>query len=144
MKNKFKNYLIIALIALNIFCVYFLVRPHRETHHPPKIKDVIHFEKDTKSKIDKMEKAHFNQIDRYSKKIKGIRKSIYLNNDRSDKIDFDSVFAELAINQKEIEKLRFQYFTDIKSLCNEKQEKELDLFVKRMLEHEAMRRPKGK
>lgn len=142
MKNKFKNYLIIALFVLNAVCVYILMRPHRGPHHPPKITDIIHFEKDTKSKIDKMEKAHFNQIDRYSKKIKGIRKSIYLNNDRLDKID--SVFAELAINHKEIEKLRFQYFTDIKSLCNEKQEKELDLFVKRMLEHEAMRRPKGK
>ncbi|MFM7681133.1 MAG: hypothetical protein ACKO7P_00085 [Bacteroidota bacterium] len=144
MKNKFKNYLVIGLIALNAVCVYFLMRPHRGPHHPPKITDIIHFDKDTKSKIDKMEKAHFNQMGRYSKKIKGIRKSIYLNNDRSDKIDFDSVFAELAENQKEIEKLRFQYFTDIKSLCNEKQEKELDLFVKRMLEHEAMRRPKGK
>jgi hypothetical protein len=67
-----------------------------------------------------------------------------LSKNNSDKIDFDSVFTELAANHKEIEKLRFQYFSDIKRLCNEKQVKELDLFVKRMLDNESMRRPKRK
>jgi hypothetical protein len=145
MKNKFIKYLIIALLALNIVCVYFLMRPHRGPHHPPKITDIIHFDEATKLKIDKMEKVHFNQMALYSNKIKGIRRSVYLNDKNdSDKIDYDSVFYEIAENQIEIEKLRFQYFEDIKSLCDEKQQRELDLFVKRMIDHESMRRPKRK
>ena len=144
MKNKLTKYLIIALVALNVVCVYFLMRPDRALHHPPKITDIIHFDKDTKLKIEKMEKAHFNQMKKHFKTMKVIRERIYLSKNNSDKIDFDSVFTELATNQKEIEKLRFQYFSDIKRLCNEKQVKELDLFVKRMLDHESMRRPKRK
>lgn len=144
MKNQFKNYLIITLLVLNIVCVYFLVRPHRGPHHPPKITDIIHFDKDTKTKIDKMEKVHFNQIHNYSKKTTDIRQRLYSKYNNSKNTDFDSIFTELAENQKEIEKLRFQYFTDIKGLCNEQQKKELNLFVKRILNHESMRRPKGK
>jgi hypothetical protein len=144
MKNKFTKYLIIALVALNVICVYFLMRPHRVPHHPPKITDIVHFDKDTKLKIDKMEKAHFIEMKKQFKTMKVIREQIFLSINNSDKINFDSVFTELATNQKEIEKSRFQYFSDIKSLCNEKQAKELDLFVKRMLDHESMRRPKRK
>jgi hypothetical protein len=144
MKNPFKNYLIIALIALNIVCVYFLIRPHRGPHHPPKITDIIHFEKDTRTKIDKMEKTHFNQMNSYSKKITDIRQRLYSKYNNSNKTDFDSVCAVLAENQKELEKLRLQYFTDIRSLCNEQQKRELDIFVKRILNHESIRRPKGK
>jgi hypothetical protein len=144
MKNKLTKYLIIALVALNVVCVYFLMRPHRAPHHPPKITDIIHFDNDTKLKIDKMEKAHFNEMKKQFKTMKVIRERIYLSKNNSDKIDFDSVFTELAMNQMEIEKLRFQYFSDIKRLCNEKQVKELDLFIKRMLDHESMRRTKRK
>jgi hypothetical protein len=120
------------------------MRPHRVPHHPPKITDIVHFDKDTKLKIDKMEKAHFIEMKKQFKTMKVIREQIFLSINNSDKINFDSVFTELATNQKEIEKSRFQYFSDIKSLCNEKQAKELDLFVKRMLDHESMRRPKRK
>jgi hypothetical protein len=144
MKNKLTKYLIIALVALNVVCDYFLMRPDRAPHHPPKITDIIHFDNDTKLKIDKMEKAHFNEMKKQFKTMKVIRERIYLSKNNSDKIDFDSVLTDLAMNQMEIEKLRFQFFSDIKRLCNEKQVKELDLFIKRMLDHESMRRPKRK
>lgn len=145
MKNKFTKYLIIFLVALNFVCIYFLMRPHRGPHKPPKITDVIVFDEVTKLKIDKKEQAHFNQMAIFSRKIKAIRGKIYLSQKHdADKIDYDSCFEEISENQKKLEKLRFQYFTEIKSLCNVKQQKELDLFIKRMLEHESMRRPKGK
>lgn len=144
MKNKLSKYLIISLVVLNVVCVYFLMRPHGKPHHPPKITDIIHFDKDTKSKIDEMEKNHFIQISKYTKRIKSIRQFIYFKGGQFDKTDYDSVYRGIAENQMKIEKLRFQYFSDIKKLCDEKQQKELDLFMKRMLEHDAIRRPKGK
>jgi hypothetical protein len=145
MKNKLSKYLIISLLTLNVICIYFLIRPHRGPHHPPKITNIIHFDEATKLKIDKMENTHFKQMSTYSNKIKIIREKIYLNNKNGiDKLDYVSLFDEMSENQKNIEKLRFQYFSDIKKLCNKKQQIELDLFVKRMLEHEAMRKPKGK
>lgn len=145
MKNKFTKYIVISLIVLNGVCLFFLLRPHRGPHHPPKITDVIQFDKSTKSKIDEMEKIHFDQIAVYSKKIKAIRRTIYFGKlQDSDKEDRDAILEEMTENQLEIEKLRFKYFLEIKKLCNQEQQKELDLFVKRMLDHESMRRPKGK
>ena len=92
-----------------------------------------------------MEKIHFDRIAVYSKKIKAIRRTIYFGKlQDSDKEDRDAIIEEMTENQLEIEKLRFKYFLEIKKLCNQEQQKELDLFVKRMLDHESMRRPKGK
>lgn len=145
MKNKLLKYLVFSLLTLNVICIYFLIRPHRGPHHPPKITDIIHFDEATKLKIDKMENTHFKQMSTYSNKIKIIREKIYLNNKPGiDKLDYISLFDEMSENHKTIEKLRFQYFSEVKKLCNKKQQLELDLFVKRMLEHEAMRKPKGK
>lgn len=145
MKNKFTKYLIILLVTLNVVCIYFLVRPHRRPHQPPKITNVIEFDASTKSKIDKLEQGHFEQIETYNKKIKYLRRLVYINKSQnSDYVHLDSVFADMANNQREIEKLRYQYFITIKSLCTQEQRKEIDLFIKRMLEHESMRGPKGK
>jgi hypothetical protein len=145
MKNKLTRYLVIALVALNVVCIYFLMQPHHPPHHPPKITDIIDFDEPTKSKIDEMEETHFHQMGIYTKEIKSIRRTIYLSKKyKSDKIDYDSIFKELAQKHKEIEKMRFQYFSDIQRLCNAKQGKELDLFVKRMIEHEATPRNKRK
>jgi hypothetical protein len=145
MKNKFSKYLIILLVALNVTCIYFLMRPHRKPHLPPKITDVIKCKEPQKSKIDKLEQVHFNQITAYSRKIKDLRRSIYVTKRHNlNEKSIDSVFFELTKNQYEIEKLRYKYFISIKNLCNKEQQKELDLFIKRMLEHESMRRPKGK
>lgn len=144
MNNKRTKYIVISLVVLNAVCLFFLMRPHREPHHPPKITDIINFNDATKLKIDEMEKSHFNQIDKYTKKIKAIRKGIYFHGEQSDKTDYDSAFRNIAENQKKIEELRFTYFKEIKNLCPENQRKEIDMFVKRMLEHESLRRPKGK
>ena len=43
-----------------------------------------------------------------------------------------------------MEDINFWEWLKKRSEINKEQQKELDLFVKRMLDHESMRRPKGK
>jgi hypothetical protein len=146
MKGKVSKYIIFFLITLNLVSLFFLLKPNRTHPHPPKLTDVIQFEEPVKSKIDKLERIHFNQMNYYKVKIKAIRISYYnLNHGKSaDKVDYDATLSDIAENMKKIEKLRFQYFVEIRNLCNHKQQIELDLFVQHMIEHESMRRPKGK
>ncbi len=143
MKGKISKYIIVLLITLNLVSLFFLLKPHRP--NPPKLTDVIVFDEPVKSKINEMEKIHFYQMKFYMKKIQAIRSKIYSKHlENLDKIDYESYFNDIAEYTKKIEKLRFQYFLEIRNLCNEKQKDELDLFIQHMIEHESMRRTKGK
>lgn len=144
MKGKISKYIIVLLIILNLVSLFFLLKPHRP--NPPKLTDVIVFDEPVKSKINEMEKVHFNQMKFYMKKIQAIRSKIYSKQleKNVDKIDYESYYNDIAEYTKKIEELRFQYFLEIRNLCNKKQNEELDLFIQHMIEHESMRRPKGK
>ena len=143
MKGKVSKYIILLLITLNVVSLFFLLKPHRPHPHPPKLTDVIRFEEPVKSKVDKLEKAHFNQMNSYMKKVKTIRMSYYSQHN-SDKVEYTASYNEIAEYMKKIEQLRFQYFSEIRNLCNRKQQKELDLFIQHMIEHESIRRPDRK
>jgi hypothetical protein len=143
MKGKVSKYIIFFLITLNLVSLFFLLMPSRTHPHPPKLTDVIQFEEPVKSKIDKLERIHFIQMNSYMKKIKAIRITYY-SVQNSDKIDYNTYYNEIAENMKKIEILRYQYFLGIRNLCNNKQQKELDLFIQHMIEHESIRRPDRK
>jgi len=141
-KTKLLTFGIIALFILNLGTLGFLLLSGPKGHHPPpghgpegrtKPREIIieqlHFDATQIKEYDQLIQWHRSHISEMEEKIRDSKNELYLllnENPVNEKIK-DSLIADLASFQKEIESIHFKHFQDIKKLCKKEQ---LDDFTK--------------
>lgn len=135
MKTNILLSLLTGVLLLNGVAIFFWQRDSRSEHQhkrPPKITDVLNFSGDKEKMVDKLENEHFQQKDDLIAKQKSLRKELFLAENTPNRKD--SLIQLIGTNQKAIESITLSYFTSIRKVCSEKQQKELNKLIEKMIQ----------
>lgn len=144
-RQKFYKYLAIVLLILNIGTIsyFFLSAPP----HPPKPGEIllsgeIGLEGNVKKKVDSIELEHHEEKRKLMKRDFKLHEKLYeqLDNEEAS----GELLKEIQENRTEIEEMTFEFFSEVHSLCNEKQKKKLDEIIHKSLRMITNQPPKRK
>jgi len=135
--TRFYKSIIALLVIINIGLIVFMWigRPPHPPHpgEGPLLSEKIGLSGDSKTKVDALEKQH--HIDK--KKLMQLDYELHQQVFKLVGLDEDpsGIQSQLNANKEEIERMTFDFFNDVASLCTPKQIEELHNFI----EHRLMR-----
>jgi|GEM_PF-4383082 len=127
---------IVVLILLNGWLLFCLLRAEHAPHQkPPKLTSWLNFEGDLRSKIDALERNHFERKDKL------MEQNFRLHNDLVELVVSDQVndsllqqkLLEIGQLQQDIERMTAYYFKEIYSFCSADQRQKFKHEIKRVL-----------
>lgn len=125
-KIKLLTWSVIGLLLLNLSTIGFLFFNNNERNQPkPKeiVIEKLHFDKQQQEKYQEIIDENKFKINALDDGIRNLKNQLFLEL-KQEKINTsksDSLINQIANIQKEIEKLHFKHFQDIKSICNKEQ-----------------------
>lgn len=146
-RNKFQIWLIAALAVLNVILAMFLFfknPKHRGEDRPRNIiVEKLHFSKEQVAEYDKLIANHRMQIRSNQDQLNALKNKLY-GQLVVENINPDSIFIKIAEVQRNIEKIHFDHFKDIKKLCTKDQMQAFDSLSKELAEIFSPPRPHKK
>ncbi len=139
-KVKLLSYISVGLLVINIsiLCFMFLGKPKH--HGPPNVRDEV-IEKlelnDNQILIyDELIHWHQTEIMKAETEMLRIKMQLYGGLAKGfDECAKDSLIAEIAKIDIEIENIHYQHFQDIRDLCSESQKVEFEKLVLQIAKH---------
>ena len=131
-----KKYKVIIwiLVTINIGLISFMFLQHRP-HQRPRIVNILNIEDERANDINRKELIHFNMKKKLMDKSKKLRAQLLLSFENElPESQVDSILHLISANQYELDKMTYIFFKDIKSICSEKERKQLNDFFTRVLE----------
>ena len=131
-----KKYKVIIwiLVTINIGLISFMFLQHRP-HQRPRIVNILNIEDARANEINRKELIHFNMKKKLMDKSKKLRAQLLLSFENElPESQVDSILHLISANQYELDKMTYIFFKDIKSICSEKERKQLNDFFTRVLE----------
>lgn len=140
------------LVILNIVLLVNSWRKPGMMHpppHPPRhmqgggpgkmIIEELKFSPEQVGQFEKLKEAHQSAIRELNEKGREIRHAYFelLKSDVIDQQQADKLSDEIAMNQKAIEKVTFDHFTEVRKLCNADQKKRFDEIIEDILRNMA-------
>lgn len=125
-KIKLLTWSVIGLLLLNLSTIGFLFFNSNERNQPkPKeiVIEKLHFDKQQQEKYQVFIDENRLKINAFDDGIRNLKNQLFLEL-KQEKINTnksDSLINQIANIQKEIEKLHFKHFQDIKSICRKDQ-----------------------
>lgn len=125
-KIKLLTWSVIGLLMLNISTIGFLFFNNKERNQPkPKeiIIEKLHFDKQQEEKYQVLINENRFEINNLDTEIRDLKNQLYIEL-KLEKINYtksDSLINQIGNIQKEIEKLHYIHFQNIKSLCHKGQ-----------------------
>lgn len=140
----------ILLLILNLGVITMtLMRPpvtiqqqEGTAHHPPHpphphmrpdqfIIEELKLDQNQQKKFQSLKKGHRAAIDSLLKAGKKLREELFdhLKTNPDDDTSYIRIIDQIALNQAEIEKITYDHFQDIRSICNSDQQKVFDAIV---------------
>lgn len=131
--TKFYKILSIVLLILNIgTLVFFYVTkpPHPPRPGEHRLSDQIALTGDSKKKVDALEKRHHRDKRDLMQQDMKLHKQLYgkLNSEQSDEI-----LVKINTNRLQIEKMTYDFFSDVAQHCNNSQRKKLNELIDKSL-----------
>jgi len=127
--NKIKTISAIAigLFLINIFWIWFFIshKPAHGRHEQPKkvIIEKLQLDKRQIKDYEVLIKAHRANIHQTEANIQALKNQLYLTLKEKENMVFtDSLIAEIAKVQMEIEHIHYNHFKEIKQLCKPQQQ----------------------
>ena len=146
-RNKFQIWLIAALLVLNAILAMFLFfknPKHRGEDRPRNIiVEKLHFSKEQVAEYDILIANHRKQIRSNQDQLNALKNNLY-GQLVVENINPDSIFINIAEVQRNIEKIHFDHFKDIKKLCTKDQMQAFDSLSKELAEIFSLPRPHKK
>lgn len=128
-KIRLLSFLVIVLAILNITLLVVFV--NNKPNHPPHPKfgkepkniiiERLHFDDAQVDAYDKLIQEHRLKIETLDTKLREAKEELYILLNEDDSSQTKTYFSKIAKVQKDIEKLHFNHFIDIKKLCKENQ-----------------------
>ena len=131
-----KKYKVIIwiLVTINSGLISFMFLQHRP-HQRPRIVNILNIEDARANEINRKELIHFNMKKKLMDKSKKLRAQLLLSFENElPESQVDSILHLISANQYELDKMTYIFFKDIKSICSEKERKQLNDFFTRVLE----------
>jgi periplasmic protein CpxP/Spy len=142
-KTRFLTLAVVALVALNVAVLAFLLvgrRPHR----PPIVREIIvehlHFDAQQVANYDRLIEKHRAEIDQKDTELVAARQAIYQLLKAEDFVKKDSLIAEVGRLQMAVEQIHFAHFQDIKKLCRPEQRANFDALVDNLAAYFPMKK----
>lgn len=113
---------------------------HAEGGGPAKmIIEELKFSAEQVKQFEELKRSHQSSIRELNDKGREIRHAYFelLKSDEVDQKHVDELSSAIASNQKEIEKVTFDHFKDVRKLCNTDQKKHFDEIIGDILRHMA-------
>lgn len=136
-KKHFYIFVIGLLVVSNFFLLYFLLQKPKGHMPPDGPKNIIierlNFDDNQIIDYEKLIHQHRKDIRENDLKILGLKNELYLllmENEVESSID--SLTTEIGKIQKNIEKIHFSHFQDIKALCKQEQIDEFEILSKEL------------
>ncbi len=149
-KVKFLSILSIALLAINLGLIWFLIshKPHPPMKDGPKkiIIQKLSFDPNQISAYELLIENHKESISNSEEKLRDSKNKLYATlNDNEPSPLVDSLMKNISIVQQTIEETHYKHFLDIKMLCKPEQQKaflELTKDIAKLFAPAGRHRPK--
>ncbi len=130
-KLKIASFIAIGLFVLNLVLIWFLIssKPHKNRREGPKklIIEKLHLEGSQIKQYEKLIEWHRKRIRESETQLMALKNQLYGSlQTKSPPVLKDSLIAEIAKVQMEIEKINYTHFQEIKQLCEPEQLKLFD------------------
>lgn len=137
--KKLLTFSIIALFLLNLGTLGFLWagRLHRPVPPPPPpahnaadfLAHELHFTPEQQKQFGSMRETHHQRIHAIQDSLHALREQFFDELSAPNASRADSLAAQIGRMQAEIEKLTFDHFRTIRSLCTPEQQKKFDMVI---------------
>lgn len=138
-KTKILTLLVVILFLLNLTVLGFLFfnRPNEMRGNRPMPKNIIikklHFDKKQQAEYEKIIEKHSMKVEAIDNHIKQLKNDLYAELSKPINEQNGDIIIELISNdQKEIEKLHYNHFLEIKKICHPNQLKDFDDLTKEL------------
>ena len=121
-KVKVLSIFSIGMFAINLILICFLVfnkmKPNRREGPKKVIIERLHFDESQTMAYEKLIDGHKGSIRQLDARIMDLKKQLYTNLHAEQPAGSpDSLIAEIANVQVQVEKINYEHFQDIKQLC---------------------------
>lgn len=134
-KSKLLTIAVVLLLAVNLLQLWFVATHNGRKRVPEGPKDIIieklGFDKEQQQRYLEMIRWHRTQIREREKQILSVKKALYATlNDSAASGSKDSLLHELGQLQTQIERVHYQHFEDIRSVCKPGQMERYEAFTR--------------
>ena len=152
-KLRILTILVLALAILNIglLVFFFMGKPPYPPKHGPKegpkeaVIEQLHFSAEQVVAYETIIAKHRNQVEAIEAAMREAKQELYILLPEEDiAAEADSLFAEIATYQAQIEKVHFEHFLEIKALCTPEQRADFAHLSKELGHLFAPKRPPRK
>ncbi|GAB5419295.1 MAG: hypothetical protein Crog4KO_27240 [Crocinitomicaceae bacterium] len=127
---KFYKILSITLVILNLITIGFIYF-NRPPGPPPRgearLANDIGLTGESKKKVDALEIQHHKDKRKLVKENFQLQRKLY--GQLSDSEKSQAILTEIHANRTEMDRMTFEFFSDVAELCNEEQRKNLDNII---------------
>ena len=147
-QNKFTKWFIIILVALNVATITMMWVFLARTSHPPPFNKImqpketvtlmqkeLNLSNEQIKQFEKLRKENFDKSKKLMNQIDALKKSLSeeLINENKDTAKVNSITNAIGLLQTEMEKLRFNHFEQLISLCTPEQKEKLKPILKNII-----------
>jgi hypothetical protein len=146
-KVKFLILIIVVLFISNCIMIGLHFKADNRRKEGPKryIIEKLHFNEAQTEKYLALIPDHRNAMREKERTMDQLRNELYASTQNpTDSIKINQIYASIALNQIEAEKINFKHFLAIKALCNPSQMGYYNELTKEIAGLFSMKRPKNK
>jgi hypothetical protein len=155
-KNRYLWITVVSLVVLNLvlLALLWLGRPTRSGHMPPQkperirelLKEQLDFSDDQVQRYLELREQHHRHTQRLEAEIRDLKREMFSQvlDERAPIAVSDSLLSLVLEKQAELEKVTFQHFLDLKSLCGPGQKEKLKVLMGEVFRRNMPSMPKGK
>lgn len=138
MKTKLFAVLIIVLVVLNGFLIYMLVaQPHQRNNKPPArnfLTNQLNFSEEQKEIFTELDEKHRERMGKFERKITREKDNLFSSfQEENSTIDTRAIIERTSRLEVEKELEVFEFFKQVRAICNEEQKSKFDQIIKRAL-----------
>ncbi|KOY52991.1 Spy/CpxP family protein refolding chaperone [Polaribacter dokdonensis] len=138
MKTKLLTVLIIVLVVLNGFLIYILVaQTHQRGKKPPArnfLTNQLNFSEEQKGVFTELDEKHRERMLDFERKITRQKDNLFSSfQEENSTIDTRAIIERTSRLEVEKELEVFEFFKQVRAICNEEQKSKFDKIIKQAL-----------
>jgi protein CpxP len=130
---------VVALLALNSATLVFiwLQRPpraaldNRQARDPGEVLSRhLGFSQEQQQQFETLRTAHHDKMITYGDSLKGLKDSLFTLLLNRDSVHAGQLFSDIGILHQKVERVTFDHFQQVRSICTDEQRQKYDLMIK--------------
>lgn len=143
-KERFYKCLVVILIICNCALMFFMWYnrpPHPRHDRMEKLSKVLGLKGQDKAAVDRLEEEHHTEKRKLLARDSELHKELFVLLETSEVSD--SLYLLIDKNASKTDRMTFEFFADVATYCNDKQQDQLRAFLKESLDNLHGPKPRG-